>query len=108
MAKKKTTVTKVTEEFNQRLDYPMSLITISWQLHIQNTYGRAAIPLEVLDDEVGFKMQTLFPTGFYMMIMLLFVQLDLSNHSLLNTRMKCEDVSTLVHAVTRLHFIKPL
>lgn len=63
MSKKKTTATKVTEEFNQHLDSPMSLITIRWQLHIQNIYGRAAIPLEVLDDDVGFKMQTLFPTG---------------------------------------------
>lgn len=63
MPKKKKTVTKVTEEFNQRLNSPMSLIAVRRQVHIQNIYGRAAIPIEILDDEEDLMMQTLFPTG---------------------------------------------
>lgn len=63
MPKKKTTVTKVTEDFNQHLDSPMSLITVKRQVHICNIYGRAAIPIEILDDEEDLMMQALFPTG---------------------------------------------
>ncbi|GFW57599.1 transposable element Tc1 transposase [Trichonephila clavipes] len=44
MPKKRTTAAKLTAEFNQHLDSPVSVITVRRYLHIQNIYGRAAIP----------------------------------------------------------------
>ncbi|GFT82569.1 hypothetical protein TNCV_1633711 [Trichonephila clavipes] len=57
MSKKRTTAAKVMAELNQRLDSPVTMITVGKHLHKQNILSRTAIPMPLVPD-VNVKCHT--------------------------------------------------